>query len=116
MKNTIYTIVATLFFVSGLFAQETKIISGRLSSNTANIAIAEEIKSELLFQEKTSEFIKLEKYSNTFNSIITIIIDSNQKVVSINIPKDITDDELNKAIKPCVIKSLRDLFDCFNLF
>lgn len=96
---------------TNFFAQESKLISGKILAGTSSIDIPTEVKSQLIFKENSSEFIKIQRFSETLKGTITVISDSNNKFVGIILP-DATSNSKMVSIGECIKKCWKD-WNCF---
>lgn len=105
MKNFLFSLLATVFFSNFFFAQEMKIVSGKISSGIESIDLPVEVKSDHVFKTESTEFTKHVRYSETLKGEVLIVTDSKDKIVAITVPST-TSMERIKNIFKCVKEAI----------
>lgn len=103
MKKILFSLIAIISFTS-IFAQQSSIVSGKISSNISSIDIPIELKSDLLYETESFEFIKTERYISNLKGNIVVITDSKDKIVAVTLPMG-TSLEKVKSIGKCFTTS-----------
>lgn len=99
MKKLVFGIITILSF-STLFAQESEILSGKISTNKFSIDIPSEVRSNLVYGTNSFEFTKTERYISELKGSIIIITDSKNYIVAVVLPSS-TSEERAKSIGNC---------------
>jgi hypothetical protein len=87
MKKLNYVFITMIMFCgSTLFAQEKVTEIGKISSGESSLEIPTEIKSKLNYDQKSSEFVRYEVYSEKLQGSLIFILDSKNYLVSATIP------------------------------
>lgn len=85
MKNFLLSLFAVVFFTNFFFAQEVKIVSGKISSGFESVDLPIEIKSDKVYTIQSSEFTKHVRYSEVLKGEVLIVTDTKDKIVAITV-------------------------------
>lgn len=99
MKKLVFGLLATVLFANILSAQDGDIVSGKINANTFSIDIPSEFKSNVVYKSESEEFVIHKHYFSDLKGYMTVITDSNEKVVAVTLPTTTTAERIRKIGK-----------------
>ena len=99
MKKLILGMFATVLFSTFASAQDAEIISGKINSGKTSADIPTELKSDLIYKANSSEFVVHKHYYEDIKGDITVITDSNDRVVAVTLPTETSEEKARSIVK-----------------
>ena len=99
MKKLVLGLLATVLFLNFTSAQDTEIISGKINSKEYTVDLPSELRSDLEYKSESQEFIIYKHYYTELKGYITIITDSNDRVVAIALPTTTSEARFRNIVK-----------------
>lgn len=99
MKNLLFVLLTSVVFSNFVYSQDADIISGKINTNKASFEIPADLKSNLTYKANSEEFVIHKHYYEELKGSITVITDSNDKVVAVTLPVSTSEARLRDIVK-----------------